>query len=238
MLNTTVLVITILAQTGPRYSVFGRDDEAVVYIYQANADSNGETSSLPVTASFNAFVDYEKAAHKQDRRFCDDMERRGDLFWVGSGTICKVEQMSGMSVGPIIRQAYKIRLLNGPHQGRNGWIEAKHVRKRSRIVVEPPEPITDEKRNSPRSLALAFRAQDQVVFRELIAAQDEAKSAAQIMPTRDLQRQARSRIFRRGLESVLIRYDLDEATAFRILDWGKAGDWPVENSRDPAKGHR
>ena len=238
MLNTAFLAVTVIVQTGPNYSVFGKEDEVVVYSYQAEADRNGEISILPVTASFAAFVEYQKAAYAKDRRSRDEMEERGDLFWVESGTLCQADRMSGMRVGPIVRQAYEIRLLNGPHRGKSGWTEAKNLRKRSRIVVEPPEPITDRNRGTSRPLALAFQAQDRVVYRELVAAQDKARTVARTMPTMDRQQQVRFRIFRRELESVLDRYDLDEATAFRILDWGKAGDWPIEDTKDAAKGDR
>jgi hypothetical protein len=227
-----------IAQTGPSYSFFGRNDEAIVYSYRAEAERKGAMSMLPVTASFAAFVDSEKATSADDRRGRDEIEKRGDLFWVESGTRCRVVGGGGMSVGSIVRQAYEIRLLNGHHKGKSGWIAAKHLRKRSRIAVEPPEPITDENGDTPRPLALAFQVQDKVVYRELVAAQGKAKTAARAMPKGSPQRQLRYRIFRRELEAVLNRYDLDEATAFHILDWGKEGDWPIEDPKDAVKAAR
>jgi hypothetical protein len=226
------VVVTALAESGPTETFFRENDEAIVYTYQAEVERKGAISILPVASSFVAFVEYEKAAYAKDRRHCDEMEKRGDIFSVESGTRCQVVREGGMSVGPIVRSAQEIRLLNGHYKGKSGWIVAKHLRKYSRIKIEPPERYTDENWDTPRPLALAFQAQDKVVYRELRAAQDKASAAARALPKGNRQRQVRNRVFRREYQTVLDRYDLDEATALRILDWGKQGQWPSQDHKD------
>ena len=159
-------------------------------------ERKGQISKVPVAASFAAFADYEKATYAGDRQRCNELERRGDVFWVESGTRCQVVRGGGMSVGPIVRTAQEIRLLNGHQKGRSGWIVAKHLRRYSRIKVEPPERYTDENWDTPRPLALAFQAQDKVVYRELLAARDKAMTAAKALPRGDRQRQVRYQVFR------------------------------------------
>ncbi len=239
MFNAALIVaFTILAQGGPTDSFFNEKEQAIVYTYRAEMERKGQISRLPIAASFAAFADYEKAAYAEDRRRCDELERRGDVFWVESGTRCQVVRGGGMSVGPIVRTAQEIRLLNGRQKGKSGWIVAKHLRRDSRIKVEPPERYTDENWDTPRPLALAFLAQDKVVYRELLAAQDKAMAAAKALPRGDRQRQVRYQVFRRERQATLDRYDLDEATVLRILEWGKQGDWPTQAPKDTARSER
>jgi hypothetical protein len=239
MLTATLFVaVMVLAQTGPTDSFLRENDEAIIYTYRAEVERKGRISKLPVAASFAAFVDYEKASYAEDRQRCNELERRGDVFWVESGTRCQVIRGGGMSVGPIVRTAQEVRLLNGHHKGKTGWIVAKHLRRYSRIKVEPPGRYTDETWDTPRPLALAFQAQDKVIYRELLAAREKAMTAAKALPRGDRQRQVRYQVFRRERQAVLDRYDLDEATALRILDWGKQGDWPTEDPKDPARSDR
>ena len=233
-----VVAFTFLAQGGPTESFFRENEEAIVYTYRAEMERKGLISRLPVAASFTAFAEYEKANHDEDRQRCIELERLGDVFWVESGTRCQVVRGGGMSVGPIVRTAQEIRLLNGQQKGRSGWIVAKYLRKYSRIKVEPPERYTDETWDTPRPLALAFQAQDKVVYRELLAARDKAMTAAKVLPRGDRQRQVRYQVFRRERQAILDRYDLDETTALRILDWGKQGDWPTQNPKDTASSDR
>jgi hypothetical protein len=185
-----VVAATVLAQDGPTGSFFEANEEAIVHTYRADMERQGRTSSLPVAVSFAAFVEYEKATSAEDHRRRDELERRGEVFPVESGTRCRVIRGGGMSVGPIVRTAQEIRLLNGRHKGQSGWIVAKHLRKRSRIRVEPPERFTDENWDTPRPLALALQAQDKVVYRELLAARDKAMAAARALPRGERQRQA------------------------------------------------
>src|SRR5271155_1776277 len=157
MLNPALVVaFTVLAQGGPTDSFFREKEEAIVYTYRAAMERKGQISRLPVAASFAAFADYEKATYAEDRQRCHELERRGDVFWVESGTRCQVVRGGGMSVGPIVRTAQEIRLLNGHQKGKSGWIVAKHLRRYARIKVEPPERYTDENWDTPRPLALAF----------------------------------------------------------------------------------
>ena len=225
--------MTILTQTA-RTSSLQEGDEAVVYTYRAEMDRKGEISSPPVASSFAAFVDYQKATHAEDLRLCQEMERRGDVFWVESGTRCQVLRGGGMSVGPIVRAAQEIRLLNGPHKGQVGWILADHLRRRSRIKVEPPRRYTDANWDTPRPLALAFQAQDKAIYRELFAARANLTAAAKARSQGDRQHRVLRRAYLREHRVVLDRYDLDEATALRILDWGKQGDWPTQDPKDAA----
>ena len=133
-----------------------------------------------------------------------------------------------MSVGPIVRSAQEIQLLNGEHKGKGGWIVAKYLRRYSRIRIEPPERYTDENWDTPRPLALAFQAQDKVIFRELLSARDKTRTASGSRSRGDRQRQLRYQVYRRERQAILDRYDLDEATALRILDWGKQAGWSTE----------
>lgn len=163
------------------------------------------------------------------------MERRGEVYWVESGTRCQVIRAGGLSTGPIVRSTREIRLLNGPRKGQAGWIVANHLRRRSRIMVEPPERYTDGNRDTPRPLALAFQAQDKVIYRELFAARARLATASRARPQKDRQRRLRQQVFRREHQAILDRYDLDESTALRILVWGEAGDWPTQDPEAPAK---
>jgi hypothetical protein len=215
------------------------ESETIVYSVQGGAGRNASISSLPVTTSFTKFVDFEKAIVSGDPRVREAMEKRGDLFWVESGTRCRlVGGVSGTLVGTLVRQAYKIGLLNGDHEGKTGWIAAEDIRKRSRIVVDLPESITEENRETPHSFALAYLNQDKVIYREIVAAQDKASAAALMFPPGKQRSRGRYRTFRREFEAVLDRYDLDEVTAFRILDWGKKGGWPSQGPKDEAKAAR
>jgi hypothetical protein len=225
-----IVAVTVLSQSCTTDSFFREKEEAIVYTYRAEMEEQGLISKVPVAASFASFFDYEKATYAQDRQRCDELERSGEVFWVESGTRCQVTRGGGMAVGPIVRTTQEIRLLKGQQEVRSGWIEAKHLRKYSRIKVEPPERYTDENWDTPRPLALAFQAQDKVVYRELLAARDKAMTAAKALPKGDRQRQVRYHVFRHEHQAILDRYDLDEATALRILDWGKQGGWP---SQDP-----
>ncbi len=222
-----MVAITLLGQVCTSDSVFEEREEAIVYTYSPEAEQQGQISKLPVAASFAAFVGLEKAEYARDHHRCKELEKRGDVFWVESGTRCLVIRGGGMSVGPIVRSVQEIRLLQGQQEVRAGWIEAKHLRKNSRIRVEPPERYTDETWGSARPLALAHQAQDKVIFRELIAARERSLTAAKALPRGDRQRQVRYHVFRSEHRAVLDRYDLDEATALRILDWGKQGGWPT-----------
>ena len=141
----------------------------------------------------------------------------------------------GCRVGPIVRTAQEIRLLNGPQKGKGGWIVAKHLRRYSRIKVEPPERYTDENWDTPRPLALAFQAQDKVVYRELLAALNQSMTAAKALPRGERQSRVRNQVFRRERQAILDRYDLDEATASRILAWGEQGLWPTRDPKDTAR---
>ena len=145
-----IIAVTVLAQGGGTDSFFREKEEAVIYTYRAEMERKGLISKVPVAGSFASFVDYEKAAYAGDRQRCNELERRGDVFWVESGTRCLVIRGGGMSVGPIVRTAQEIRLLKGQQEVRNGWIEAKHLRRYSRIKVEPPERYTDDNRDTPR----------------------------------------------------------------------------------------
>jgi hypothetical protein len=233
-----VVGVAVLAQGGPTDSFFGEREEVIVYFYQAELERQGRIGRLPVAASFAAFVDYGKAAYAEDRQRCDELESRGDVFLIESGTRCQVVRGGGMSVGPIVRTAQEIRLLNGQHKGRSGWIVAKYLRRSPRIRVEPPERYTDENWDTPRPLALAIQAQDKVVYRELLAARDKAKRAAEAVPSRARQRQLRYQVFRRERQAILDRYDLDEVTALRILDWGELGNWPTQDPKDTTRSDR
>jgi hypothetical protein len=233
-----VVVVTVVSQNGSADSAFKDKEEAVVYTYRADMERKRQISRLPVAASFDAFVDYEKAVFAEDNQRCDELERRGDIFWIESGTRCRVLRCGGMSVGPIVRTAQEIYLLNGHQKGKSGWIVAKHLRRHSRIRVEPPEPYTEENWDTPRPLALAFQAQDKVVYRELLAARDKANIAAAGLPRGVRQRQVRYGVLQRERQAVLARYELDEATAVRILDWGKRGDWPTQDPKEAAESDR
>ena len=90
----------------------------------------------------------------------------------------------------------------------------------------------------PPPLALAFQAQDKVVYRELLAAREKANIAAAALPRGVRQRQVRYRVFESERQAVLNRYELDGATAVRILDWGKRGDWPTHDPKEAAKSDR
>jgi hypothetical protein len=227
-----VIVIAVLAQGVTTESFFRENEEAVVYTYRPDMDRKGLTSKVPVAASFASFVDYEKAASAGDMERCRELERRGDVFWVESGTRCRVIRGGGMAVGSIVRSSREIRLVRGQQQVRNGCIDAKHLRPYSRIRVEPPVRYTDENQDSPRPLALALQAQDKVAYRELIAARDKAMNAAEALPRSNRQRLVRYRVFRQEHQAVLDRYELDEATALRILAWGKEGNWPTKSPTD------
>lgn len=230
-----VVAVTFVSQNGFADSAFKEKEEAVVYAYRADMERKRQIGRLPDAATFAAFVDYEKAIFAGDKQRCDELERRGDIFWIESGTRCRVLRGGGMSVGPIVRTAQEIYLLNGQEKGKSGWIVAKHLRRHSRIRVEPPEPYTEENWDTPRPLALAFQAQDKVVYRELLAAREKANIAAAALPRGVRQRQVRYRVFESERQAVLNRYELDGATAVRILDWGKRGDWPTEDPKEAAK---
>lgn len=232
-----IIAVAVLAQGVATDPFFRENEEAIVYTYQAEMEQKGLISKVPVAASFASFVDYQKAAYAEDLQRCNELERRGEVFWVESGTRCQVIRGGGMAVGTIVRNAQEIRLLKGQQKVRSGWIEARHLRRYSRIKVEPPERYTDENRDTPRPLALAFQAQDKVIYRELLAARDKAMTAAKALPRGDRQRQVRYHVFRHEQQAVLDRYELDEATALRILDWGKQGDWAV-NTAVAADNHR
>ena len=238
--GTLIFAATVLAQRGPTDSIFRENEEAVVYSYSAELDRKGRTSSLPVATSFAAFVDYEKAAAANDHERCDEMEKRGDVLRVESGTRCQVGRGGGMSVGPVVRFAQEIRLMNGQHKGKSGWIVAKQVRGNSRILVEPPERYTDANRDTPRPLALAFQAQDKVVYRELLAARHKAMAAAKGLPKGARQRRLRYQVYQRERQLILDRYELDDATALRIIEWGNQGEWPGpgHTSPEPPRGGR
>jgi hypothetical protein len=236
MLNPALIVVTtVLAHGGVTDSFFRENEEAIVYTYRAESERKGQISPVPAAASFAAFVDYQKAIYAKDLPRCHEMERRGHVYWVESGTRCQVIRGGGMSVGPIVRTTQEIRLLTGPHKGKHGWIEADQVRRYSPIRVEPPERYTDENWDTPRPRALAYLTQDKVIYRELLAARDKATTAAQAVSRRDRQRQVHFRVFRREHRAVLDRYGLDEATALRILEWGKQGGWPVEEPEGGAR---
>ena len=236
MLHAALLVaVTVVSQNGSADSVFKEKEEAVVYTYRVDMEQKRQVSRLPVAASFAAFVDYEKAIFAEDHQRCDELERRGDIFWIESGTRCQVLRGGGMSVGPIVRTAQEIHLLNGHQKGKSGWIVAKHLRRHSRIRVEPPEPYTEKNWDTPSPLALAYQAQDKVVYRELLAARDKGNIAAAALARGVRQRQVRYRVLDAQRQAVLDRYELDGATAVRILDWGKRGDWPTQDPKEAAK---
>ncbi len=132
------VVATVLAQGASADTFFQENEKAVVYTYRFEAERKGQISRLPVATSFSAFVDYQIAAYAEDRERCQELEGRGDVYWVESGTRCQVVRGGGMSVGPIVRSYQEIRLLNGPQKGKNGLIVAGHLRRYSRIRVEPP----------------------------------------------------------------------------------------------------
>jgi hypothetical protein len=231
------LILATVALVAPS-EAFGPGDEVIVYNYRPEAERKETISSHPVPTSLTAFVAFEKAANARNPRDYDALEKKGDLFWVMSGTRCRV---TGFRPGSIIeetriRDAYEIQVLNGEHKGKAGYILASLLRKRPRIVIEPPEPITDENRDLPNFLALTIQAQDKVIYRELAAAGAKASAAARTLPKGNAKRQGRyDQVFRRELKPILDRYDLDEVTAYRIIDWGKAGDWPTEEPQDPPK---
>ena len=229
-----IIAVSVLAQVVTTDSFFRENEEAIIYTYRPEMEQKGLISKVPVAASFASFIDYQKAAYAEDRQRCNELEKRGDVSWVESGTRCLVIRGGGMAVGPIVRSTQEIRLLKGQQEIRRGWIEAKYLRRYSRIKVEPPERYTDENRDSPRPLALAFQAQDKVIYRELLAAREKAETAAKALPRGNRQRQVRYHVFRVEHQAVLHRYDLDEATALRILDWGKHGDWPTRDPKDEA----
>ena len=111
MLNAVLFIAaTTFAQAGPTVSVFGEMEEAIVYRYQAEVEQKGAISVVPSAASFEAFVDYEKAAHAKDHGRCDEMEKRGQIYWIESGTRCHSRSW-GMSVGPVIRAGQEVRNL-------------------------------------------------------------------------------------------------------------------------------
>ncbi len=104
MLNTGLVVaFTVLAQGVPTESLFRENEEAIVYTYRAEMERKGQISRLPVAAFFASFVNYEKATFAEDRLLSKEMESRGEVFSVESGTRCQVIQSGGMSVGPIVR---------------------------------------------------------------------------------------------------------------------------------------
>jgi hypothetical protein len=91
----------------------------------------------------------------------------------------------------------------------------------------PPEVLADQDRTAraihrrelghSRPLALALQAQDKVIFRELLAARAKAMAGTPSKSHGDRQRQVRFQIYRRERQTILDRYDLDGATALRIL---------------------
>jgi len=60
-------------------------------------------------------------------------------------------------------------------------------------------------------------------------------TAAKALPRGDRQRRVRYQILRREHLAILDRYDLDEATALRILEWGTQGHWPTQDPKDRAR---
>jgi hypothetical protein len=230
-----ILMATVVAQGGGTDSFFREGEEAIVYTYRVEAEREGRISRVLAVASFAVFVEYQKAAHAADLPRCRELERRGDVYWVEGGTRCRVIRGGGMSVGPIVRTAQEVRLLNGAHKGRGGWVEASHLRPRMHIRVQPPEPTTDENWDTPRPLALAFQAQDKVIYRELLDARAKAMAAARAASSRERRRGIRYRVFRREQQAVLERYRLDEPTAMRILEWGKLSGWPTDEPGHEAR---
>jgi hypothetical protein len=67
-----------------------------------------------------------------------------------------------------------------------------------------------------------------VIYRELVAARMKARDAAGALPKGERQRRVRSGMLQQEHQAVLDRYNLDEATAGRILDWGRRGHWATE----------
>ncbi len=231
------LVLVARALVTPGYA-FGPGEEVIVYNYRPDAERKETISSHPVPVSLTAFIEFEKAAAARNPRGYDALEKRGDLFWVMSGTRCRVVGFRPGSVVETtrIRDAYEIQVINGDHKGKGGYILANLLRKRPRIVIEPPEPVNDANRDLPSVLAFTIQAQDKVIYRELAAAVAKASAAARTLPKGNAKRQSRyDQVFQRELKPILDRYDLDEATASRIIDWGRAGDWPTEEPKDTPK---
>ena len=74
-----------------------------------------------------------------------------------------------------------------------------------------------------------------MIYRELLAAREKAMVAARSESKGDRQRQVRYRVFRRERQAILDRYELDEATVLKILEWGKQGDWQAQDPQDAAR---
>jgi hypothetical protein len=234
------LVLISLALVASAYA-YNPGEEVIVYNYRPEAERKETISSHPVPVSLTAFAEFEKAAAARNPQGYDALEKRGDLFWVMSGTRCRVGGFRSGSVveATRIRDAYEIQVLNGDHKGKGGYILASLLRKRPRIVIEPPESINDENRDLPSLLALTIQAQDKVIYRELAAAVAKASAAARTLPKGNAKRQSRyDQVFRRELKPILDRYDLDETTAYRIIDWGRAGDWLTEEPKETPKAGR
>jgi ribosomal protein L24 len=231
------VVLMTLALVVP-CDAFDPGDELIVYNYQPEAERKETISSHPVPVSLTAFIEFEKAAAARNPRGYNALEKQGDLFWVMSGTRCRVV---GFRPGRVlestrIRDAYEIHVLNGDHKGKEGYILASLLRKRPRIVIEPVESINDANRDLPSVLAFTIQAQDKMIYRELAAAVAKASAAARTLPKGNAKRQGRyNQVFQRELKPILDRYNLDEATASRILDWGRAGDWPTGEPKDTPK---
>ena len=231
-----VLAITILAQAGLTRSFFGEGEEVIVYTYRAEMDRTGRISSLPVASSFAAFVHYQKATHAKDLRLCQEMEGRGDVYSVESGTRCHVAPRRTDVGRPSRPRRPRDPTPERPPQG-PGWMDRGRPISvvESRITVEPPERYTEDNWDTPRPLALAFQAQDKVIYRELFAALGQTDDRRQGRVARDRQRLLRQQVFQREHQAVLDRYGLDDTTALRILDWGRQGDWPTQVPDDAAK---
>lgn len=227
-----VLCVAVAAVAAQAPAEIAPGAEAIVYNYRAEAERKDTISAHPVAASLSEFPEMEKGADARDAAALKAMERRGALLWVLSGTRCRVVERlrAGATIGSDLRRDIaRIELLNGDHKGKEGWIASVLLRKRPKITIDPPEPLDDENRDSPRLLALMLQAQDRVIYREIRAADRKATAAARTLPKTSAKRRARyDQVFRRELRPILDRYGLDEPTAHRILDWGQKGDWPAD----------
>ena len=144
-----VLAITVLAQGGSADTFFRENEEAVVYTYRVEVEREGRICRLPVAASFAAFVELSESGLCRGSPALRGVGKSGRCLLGRERDPVSGGPRGGMSVGPIIRTAQEIRLLNGPQKGKSGWIVASHLRRYARIRVEPPERYTDETRTHP-----------------------------------------------------------------------------------------
>jgi hypothetical protein len=149
---------------------------------------NDREMPIEVATDIFALMEYQKALRADDPTGDEELSKAGRLFSVATGTAVKILEYHRRNPFLVKTDSYEVRVLDGPHRGRKGFMLAAFLMERREVPKPKPKPAW-EPQTGPEKVKAATEATAKARYEASLRATRE----------RDQQRRAAAEARRRGV---------------------------------------